>query len=456
MKRLFTLLLTVLFTVGIFSQVPEKMSYQAVVRNSGGLLVRNGSVGIRITIYNLITKGNDVYYEETHTRTTNNDGLVTLEIGGGTMISENPFSSIDWSTGPLYLGTAIDPEGGSNYTIIGASQILTVPYALYAKKAESLTGTVTETDPIFVASPANGINSTNIGNWNTAFGWGNHVGLYRASSWVPSWTDVTGKSNTLAGYGITDAVNTTGNQTIGGNKTFTGTTNVITPVNPMDAATKAYVDALKQEIHSLTDLLDDFNVLKFTDNEGTSYKVIKIGTQVWMAENLKSTKLNDGTDIPLVTDGTTWGSLTTPGYCFYNNDRPNYYYYGGLYNWYTVNTGKLCPVGWHVPTDADWTLLTTYLGGESVAGGKLKNNFSGWNPPNTDATNETRFSADGGGLRYYTGAFDQFKKTGFWWSSTENSSWDAWRRIMGYNYGSVIRLENPKRNGFSVRCLRGF
>ena len=115
-----------------------------------------------------------------------------------------------------------------------------------------------------------------------------------------------------------------------------------------------------------------------------------------MAENLKTTKYRDGTSIPLVTENTAWLNLTTPGYCWYNNDAAHYKStYGALYNWYVLNAGSngwknVCPTGWHVPTDAEWTTLTTYLGGESIAGGKLKETgTSHWLSPNTVATNET-------------------------------------------------------------------
>ena len=110
-----------------------------------------------------------------------------------------------------------------------------------------------------------------------------------------------------------------------------------------------------------------------TDIDGNVYHTVTIGTQTWMVENLKTTKYNDGTAIPLVTDSTAWLNLTTPGYCWYNNDAATYKNtYGALYNWFTVNTSKLAPSGWHVPTDAEWTTLITYLGGETVAGGQMK------------------------------------------------------------------------------------
>jgi len=199
--------------------------------------------------------------------------------------------------------------------------------------------------------------------------------------------------------------------------------------------------------------------LKVTDADGNIYSTVTIGTQVWFAENLKTTKYKDGTTIPLVTDGEAWGALSTPGYCWYNNDATTYKStYGALYNWYTVNTLKLCPTGWHVPDNAEWWTLTTYLGGENVAGGKLKETgTTHWASPNTGATNETGFTAvpggsrDGGGPFMYIGYFGGL---GYWWSSTEYSTTNAWSRYMYSNLSIVYIFNNDKQNGFSVRCLR--
>jgi len=195
-----------------------------------------------------------------------------------------------------------------------------------------------------------------------------------------------------------------------------------------------------------------------SDVDGNSYSTVTIGTQVWMAENLRTTKYKDNTAIPLVTDNTAWFNLSTPGYCWYNNDAATYKgTYGALYNWYTVNTGKLCPTGWHVPTDAEWTTLTTYLGGEGIAGGKLKETgTSHWlGPLNTGATNTTGFTAVPGGSRAFFGAFDGgIRGIGDWWSSTESSTAGAWYRIMSNFLTSVDRSDSPKRSGLSVRCVR--
>lgn len=193
-----------------------------------------------------------------------------------------------------------------------------------------------------------------------------------------------------------------------------------------------------------------------SDIEGNTYLWIGIGGQAWMAENLKTTKYNDGTDIPLVTDTTEWDNLTTPGYCWYDNDAATYKdTYGTLYNWYTVNTDKLCPAGWHVPTDEEWTTLITYLGGERVAGGKLKEKGTlHWISPNVGATNETGFTALPGGRRNYHGFFNYRGFEGYWWSATESSTINAWYRGLSFSGSSVHPVYHGKEGGFSIRCLR--
>jgi len=192
-----------------------------------------------------------------------------------------------------------------------------------------------------------------------------------------------------------------------------------------------------------------------TDKDGNVYTSVIIGTQEWMVENLKTTKYNDGTDIPLVTDDYEWEVLTTPGYCWYDNDITNKTPYGALYNWYAVNTGKLCPTGWHVHTDAEWTTLTTYLGGENVAGGKLKEaGTTHWASPNTGAVDEYDFTALPGGGRDVDGTFLYFGYEGYWWSATGYSATDAYCWAMYYDYSRIFRNYVSKKVGFSVRCVK--
>ncbi len=195
---------------------------------------------------------------------------------------------------------------------------------------------------------------------------------------------------------------------------------------------------------------DDSDQTTVKDIDGNVYGIVKIGDQVWMAENLKTTKFNDGAPIPLTTDETEWMGLTSPGYCWYDNDEPSHGdTYGALYNWYTVNTGKLCPDGWHVPTDAEWTALTDLLGGESVAGGKLKESGTlHWNSPNTGATDEVGFTALPGGFR--DSQFSQMGNLGYWWTSTVGPM----RRRLNFEYSNVHRDNSNYFYGFTVRCIK--
>src|SRR5690554_2658526 len=164
MKKIITVCAVLLMTASVFAQAPEKMSYQAVVRDGSNALVSSTAVGMQISILQGSATGTAVYVE-TQTPTSNINGLVSLEIGSGTVVSGD-FTTIDWANGPYFIKTETDPTGGTSYTITGTSQLLSVPYALHAKTAETVTGTIIETDPIFGASVASGITGTDTTNWN--------------------------------------------------------------------------------------------------------------------------------------------------------------------------------------------------------------------------------------------------------------------------------------------------
>ena len=157
-----------------------------------------------------------------------------------------------------------------------------------------------------------------------------------------------------------------------------------------------------------------------SDIEGNIYKTIQIGTQTWMAENLITTRLNDGTSIPEVTEDQNWTALTTPGYCWYNNETNFTKGYGALYNWHAVNTGKLCPSGWHVPSDNEWTVFVDFLGGMDAANAKIRESgTTHWQSIASDATNISGFTALPGGTRFSDGQFNGFGILMYFWSSTE-------------------------------------
>jgi uncharacterized protein (TIGR02145 family) len=194
-----------------------------------------------------------------------------------------------------------------------------------------------------------------------------------------------------------------------------------------------------------------------TDYDGNVYNAVKIGDQIWMAENLKTIHFKDGTPITLVTDYNAWWNDPNPAYCWYNNDEATYRGdYGALYNWYSVNTGKLCPTGWHMPSDDEWTTMVNFLGGNSVAGGMLKEaGNSHWASPNSGADNSTGFTALSGGARaYWTGNFLYINTTGFYWSATENDAGTAKRRLMWNDSPNISNDVGWKSSGGSVRCLK--
>jgi uncharacterized protein (TIGR02145 family) len=188
--------------------------------------------------------------------------------------------------------------------------------------------------------------------------------------------------------------------------------------------------------------------------DGHSYGVVEIGEQCWFAENLRTTDYADGSAIPEVTDDATWSGLSSGARSDYDNDASNALTYGRLYNWYAVANGSgLCPSGWHVPTDEEWTALETYLGanGHSGTEGTALKSTSGWNSGN--GTDDFGFSALPGGRRYYEGFFGDAGSSGLWWSSSPSGG-DAWSRFLYYGNPDIYRYASAPRFGFSVRCLR--
>jgi uncharacterized protein (TIGR02145 family) len=190
-------------------------------------------------------------------------------------------------------------------------------------------------------------------------------------------------------------------------------------------------------------------------------KSVRIGNQIWMVENLNVDRFRNGDPIPEVRSDEEWvraGDNDQPAWCYYDNDLANGAKYGKLYNWCAVNDPRgLAPQGWHVPSDAEWTQLTDFLGGEGVAGTKLKNN-NGWNTydgKSGNGNNESGFSGLPGGFRYnFNGTFSNVGYYGYWWSSTEDVAGSAWYRYLYYFNGDANRFTTNKQNGFSVRCLR--
>jgi uncharacterized protein (TIGR02145 family) len=208
---------------------------------------------------------------------------------------------------------------------------------------------------------------------------------------------------------------------------------------------------------------------KLGDVDGNSYNIVVIGSQIWMAEDLKTTKFNDNTSILNITDNGAWAGdsvAKTPAYCWYNNDPGTYKpTYGALYNWYAPNTGKLCPAGWHTPSDAEFSTLEATLGmtlsqinltyaWRGTDQGTQMKNTTGW-INNGNGTNSSGFTALAGGYRYGAdGSFNDLGDITYWWSTTEELTNTAWYRRLDGNQTSVYKAATHKWGGKFVRCIK--
>ena len=193
-----------------------------------------------------------------------------------------------------------------------------------------------------------------------------------------------------------------------------------------------------------------------SDIDGNNYKTIQIGNQVWMAENLKTTRYNDGEAIPLVTENSNWSNLTAHGYSWYSNSSVTYKdVYGALYNWYAAASGKLCPAGWHVFSESELNVLKTFLGGGTDTGSKMKETeTTHWASPNALTTNASGWTGLPGGRRNEEGIFTSIGFVGYWWSATEYSSTAAVDAMLYWDFTFLDSNNYKKTNGMSVRCVK--
>ena len=468
------------FTIGALSQVPEKMSYQAVIRNASGELVKNNPVGMKISILQGSVTGTPVYVE-TQNSTSNENGLVTLEIGGGTPLS-GAFEEIDWATGAYFIKTETDPIGGTNYTLIGTSQLLSVPYALHSKTVQKLINADaaigemiyfngTQWVAVSVGLPGQylQLSQSKIPNWTgPTF---STVTTASASLITANTANIGGTISYDGGAAVTSrgiCYSTSSNPSVVDgiviNGTGTGvffctlpdlTSNTIYYARAF--ATNIVGTAYGNEISFVT--LSSGASTTVTDVEGNIYNTVNIGTQVWMVENLKTSKYRNGDQITIVTDYTEWPITTgpiIPAACgSYDFTLDNLNIYGYLYNWFAVNDSRhLCPTGWHVPDDIEWQVLTNYL--SPGTGGKLKEaGTTHWKAPNLEGTNETGFTGlPGGRIDHNVGWAGYIGESGYWWSSTSEGTYDAGCVFLSYNTVELGLYGSPKGQGNSVRCIK--
>jgi len=522
--------------------VPNKFTYQSVVRDTSGQLVTNQPVGMRLSLQRGPQMTN--LYTETHQLTTNSNGLLTCIIGSG-QPTLGMMDTIDWSGGMVYVKTEIDMTGGSNYSLVSTRELLSVPYALYSLNSGSSTpgpvgpmgpqgpagltgpqGTQGNDGPQGVPGPQGPAGS------NGAVGPQGPIGLtgpqgsfpsgtqpgemnyWNGTTWVsvppgtrgqslifcdgvPTWggclpqvatlpiTTITGINASTGGIVTSDgssmisargvAFGTSVNPTLSNNFTSDGTgtglyTSVLTGLSPVTTyyvrayATNGVGTSYGNELSFMTDSFPGVrcpNTPSVTDIDGNIYNSVQIGSQCWTQSNLKVSKYRNGANIPTGLENTQWNTTSSGAYAVYGNDPMNENIYGKLYNWYTVSDSRgLCPTGWHVPSDGEWTTLIDFLGDASVAGGMMKSTAtqpttSGWNSPNIGATNLSGFTGLAGGWRTSHGNFGDLGGVGNWWSSSFNYiSGGAWLRSLNNDSAAATRSAPHPRDGFSVRCLK--
>ena len=421
MKKYLLSLTLLLLSLSINAQAPQGFNYQATVRNSSGDLIVNTNVYFK---FNVIQGSQTAIpiFTETHYVPTDDLGQVNLIIGQGTA-NTGTFSALDWSLGSYYLGIELDT--GNGYLAMGTTQLLSVPYALYAENSGNSTPTIPNLETVLAEN-----NSAN-------------------------------------------------NQQI---------KNLQDPTEAQDAVTKAYIDAqITEAVAGLQSQIDALQVSSgsgtVTDQNGNSYPYLTYGDQVWTLKNAEMVSYRDGTEIPQVTDNAEWQNLTTGAWSYYDNDptKPR------LYNWYAVmgihdtdpNTPnkEFAPEGWHVPTKFEWTTLEEHL----IANGynyddtttenkiaKAMSSTTGWVSStelgavgnDQSLNNSSGFNTFPEGNRYYDDSVDNGEgEEAYFWSSTEYTEYDpdnAWSRYLYYGYSNLTtnNLSFSKQYGFSVRLVR--
>ena len=435
MKKIITVCAVLLMTASVFAQAPEKMSYQAVVRDGSNALVSSTAVGMQISILQGSASGTAVYVE-TQTPTSNANGLVSLEIGAGTVVSGN-FTTIDWANGPYFIKTETDPTGGTNYSITGTSQLLSVPYALHAKTAESIMSGITETDPIFGASVASGITGADTTYWNNK---------------LDSYTETDPIFGASVASGITGADTTYWNNKL----------DSYTETDPIFGASVAS-GITGADTTNWNNKLDSYTETDPIFGASVASGITGADTTNW---NNKQDQLVAGTNITIVgnTISATGGSSndfylgqdTLGGIVFYIYIGSDGNQHGLIVN-KNESTAQWQSSGTTTNATRSWdgvynTGLMTSSPAANYVNGLTDGGFTDWYLPSIDELSilwHNRFHVNNA---LNAGGFTLLSNTATYWSSTETNAPNAFL----FSFLSGFATNYGKANTYSVRAVRAF
>jgi uncharacterized protein (TIGR02145 family) len=505
------------------TSIPQVVSFSAVVRDANNQLLANTPVSLRLTFRKGGQTGPEVYCA-LHQGLTNANGFVSIQLNRnvlGTACNGAPattFENIPWQEGGFWMEVEYQTVPSTPFVSLGLLELASSFYAFAAGTAEQVKGVQlqgAQNGQVLAYNQSSGKWEPTAATAGPGLPIGTTPGemmYWNGTAWVtvnpgqqgqplvfcngvPTWGWCLPTISTASVASIsTFAASCGGNITNDGGsavtargvcwstspdptialstKTSDGTgsgsfSSSLTGLAPNTLyyvrayATNSAGTAYGNQVSFTSSNSLFTNGGGVTDIDGNFYNSIIINGQEWMKENLKVSKYRNGNPIPTNLSNSSWQNTTSGAYAIYNNDAANNTTYGKLYNWYAVADPRgLCPAGWHVPSDAEWTTLETFLGGVGVAGGKMKSTGTIqagtglWYSPNQDATNSSGFTALPGGYGIFDGTFGAIGSFGYWWSSTEYSSTNAWDRNLFYDDGYSSRGNDYKQSGFSVRCLR--
>ena len=451
------------------AQAPQGIPYQAIARNASGVAIANTAVKVRFSIRDSIATG-PVRYQETHSPTTSALGLFSVNVGMGTVVS-GTFSGINWGKNAKFLQVELDPAGGTAYTDLGTTQMMSVPYALFAGNVNGLPSGGTEGQSLNICGgmptwTTNGVCPGRVSSLNCAGAMQSgtaYATLPIQASFSLSYDG--GNGGPYQGFSVasTGLSGLTASLAAGNFNNGSGSLSIAITGTAATSGTASFALNLGGQFCNLQITVAPLPPFP-ADVDGNVYQTVTIGSQIWFKENLKTSRYRNGDAIPANLNESQWNSTSSGAYAIYNDEPLNNTIYGKLYNGYAVADPRgLCPTGWHIPTNSEWSVLEIFLGGASVSGGKMKTTGTYetgtglWLEPNTNATNSNGFSGLPGGMRQSAGTifgYGGLNSLGVWWQQQPSISSIVLVRTLVSNNESTGTNDTSINSGLSVRCLK--